>query len=131
MKSRISGRIVHGSMALNPNSDEPLLSQIARHYRKQILSGALADGQRLPTCLELGRTLGLAPQTVNRAFDLLAQEGLVHRRRSLGTVVGKPSFQTASSSIHRHRHAAPPVCLVMRRSTIPNEEEDIAHDYLN
>ncbi len=118
---------------LDANGGEPLLAQIASHYRRQILNGSIAQGTRLPTCQELGRRLGLAPQTINRAFELLAQEGLVHRRRSLGTIVGRPSFEESTSQepTPRRRNPMLPVCLVMRKLSLPSEEEDIAHDYLN
>src|SRR5438552_3939786 len=129
MKPRISATLSVSPLTLDANGKQPLLGQIADYYRKQILDGVLSAGSHLPTCLELGQSLGLAPQTVNRAFDLLAREGLVHRRRSLGTIVGRPSFEKKTSDHSesvRRRHAAPPVCLVMRKPTAASEEADLA-----
>lgn len=99
------------------NGSATLMTQIAQYYREQISSGSIPQGSRLPTCLELSRSLKLAPRTVNRALDLLAQEGLVYRRRSLGTIVGPPSsdFSTKVSPSHRARTLAPPISMVLRR----------------
>src|ERR1043165_7385505 len=133
MKPRISATLGTLPITLDANGKQPLLEQIADYYRKQISDGVLSAGARLPTCLELGRSLGLAPQTINRAFDLLAREGLVHRRRSLGTILGRPSFERkipARPQSVRRRHAAPPVCLVMRKPNPASEEADLASDYL-
>lgn len=131
MKSRISSGIVAPGLVLNHASREPILAQIAQHYRKQISEGAFVEGQRLPTCKELANALGLANQTVNRAFDLLAKEGLVHRRRSLGTVVGHPPLHASpSEDAPRHRPATPPICMVMRKVDHAYQEWDLTADYL-
>lgn len=134
MKTKNSGHFSPGAIALDPKSSEPLLAQIADYYRKQIIDGEIPNGHHLPTCQELSRNLGLAAQTINRAFDLLAKEGLVHRRRSLGTIVGPPKFLTTTSSggkAQSHRRAMSPICLVLRKDETPSEEKELAGDYLN
>ncbi|MBI4025185.1 MAG: substrate-binding domain-containing protein [Verrucomicrobia bacterium] len=124
-----------GLPRLDFRSGEPLLIQIARYYRRQIREGTIPRGSQLPTCLRLGRSLGLAAQTVNRAFDLLAQEGLVHRRRSLGTIVGPPGkgwMSDSTAASHRPRPAEPPICMVVRRMEAAPEEPNLLFtDYLN
>ncbi|MBI4024630.1 MAG: substrate-binding domain-containing protein [Verrucomicrobia bacterium] len=116
---------------------KPLVEQLAHYYRKQIREGDLAQGTRLPTCLEIGRSLGLSAQTVNRAFDLLACEGLLHKRRSLGTIVGRHrgARVAAAPAAHRKRMSAPPVSMVIRRATLEAETERehalLANEYLN
>src|ERR1043166_8641834 len=132
MKPRVSLENVAPGLVLNHRSREPILVQIAQHYRRQILEGSISEGQRLPTCNELARALGLANQTVNRAFDILAKEGLVHRRRSLGTIVGHPSPHASDAhDAPRHRPSTPPVCMVIRKLDTNAPESDLAADYLS
>lgn len=118
------------------DSKEPLLSQIANFYRRQIQDGILRPGAFLPTCLELGRQLGVTGYTVNRAYELLEREGLVCRRRALGTIVnalpgvrGPKSF--ASLPLQRSRPLLQPVCLAMRRQADQGLNQSLLPDYIN
>lgn len=67
---------------------EPLYVQVARSLRGRILRGELAVGQRLPTEGQMCEVYHVSRVTVRRALDELAREGLVERRRPLGTFVG-------------------------------------------
>ena len=53
----------------------------------RIRSGALAAGERLPTVRALADDLGLAVNTVARAYKELEADGLVETRGRAGTVV--------------------------------------------
>lgn len=120
---------------LDLESGQSLIVQVAEFYRDRICRGLIPKGSRLPTCLELGHSLGLAPQTVDRAFRLLAQEGLVHRRRARGTVVGAPTRASPShefATMRRYRTAAPPVSMVVRRpANLQDSVRLLFNDYLN
>ncbi len=68
----------------------PLYGQLRDHLRNAILEGRLRPEQRLPTELELARHFRVSPVTAGRALAELSQEGLVIRRRKLGTYVAGP-----------------------------------------
>ncbi len=72
---------------------EQLRSQIAGH----ITAGDLRAGERLPTVRALAADLGIAVNTVNRAFTELESAGLVTARRRVGTVVAEPRGQVGSA----------------------------------
>ncbi|MDO5528316.1 MAG: GntR family transcriptional regulator [Paracoccus sp. (in: a-proteobacteria)] len=56
---------------------------------RRIRSGEWAAGSIIPTEAELAREIGCARATVNRALTALARDGLLERRRRVGTrVVG-------------------------------------------
>ncbi len=65
----------------------PLYRQIRRAVAGPILSGLLAPGTRLPSEHALMGMFNASRMTVNRAFQMLADEGLVVRRRRSGTFV--------------------------------------------
>lgn len=69
---------------------EPPYEQVRRQIAGHIMSGALADGSRLPTIQALAADLGLAGNTVGRAYKELEAAGLVRTRRRVGTVVTRP-----------------------------------------
>lgn len=65
----------------------PLYRQITAHLMRMIESGALADGTRLPGTRELAAELGVSRTTTTLAYDLLEEEGYIHRSDRRGTFV--------------------------------------------
>ena len=66
----------------------PLHYQIYLDLLKQIQSGALKPGEKLPAEPELERIYGVSRITVRGAIEMLAQEGIVEKNRGKkGTVV--------------------------------------------
>jgi GntR family transcriptional regulator len=72
---------------LNPASPLPLYQQLAELLSRQIGSGALSPGARLPSEPELAERHGIGRPTVRQATELLVQRGLIERRRGSGTFV--------------------------------------------
>ena len=65
----------------------PVYRQIVDQIKYQIASGALRSGDRLPSVRELARQLPVNQNTVLKAYDLLARDGLLTRRQGDGTFV--------------------------------------------
>ena len=72
---------------LDPGSAVPPYEQVRRGIAELAASGALAAGTRLPPVRQLAADLGLAVNTVARAYRELEQAGLVRTRGRAGTVV--------------------------------------------
>ena len=72
---------------LNPGSPLPLYQQLAELLSREIASGALEPGGRLPSEPELARQHRIGRPTVRQATELLVQRGLIERRRGSGTFV--------------------------------------------
>ncbi len=72
---------------LNPGSPLPLYQQLAELLSREIASGALEPGGRLPSEPELARQHSIGRPTVRQATELLVQRGLIERRRGSGTFV--------------------------------------------
>jgi DNA-binding transcriptional regulator YhcF (GntR family) len=66
---------------------EPPFEQVRAQLAGLIATGRLLPGDRLPTVRALAADLGLAANTVARAFKELEGAGLVETRRRAGTVV--------------------------------------------
>lgn len=62
-------------------------NRITGEFRARILSGALAEGSRLPTEKEMAHHLGIARETLREAMSLLSEEGLIERIPGKGTFV--------------------------------------------
>jgi DNA-binding GntR family transcriptional regulator len=75
---------------LDRNSPIPLYFQIAENLKQAIEDGTLKPGERLDNELDLTERLGVSRPTVRQAVQRLVEQGLVVRRRGLGTVVVVP-----------------------------------------
>jgi DNA-binding GntR family transcriptional regulator len=64
--------------------------QLADQLRRQIASGELAVGVRLPSERELAEAVSVSRTTVVAAYNLLRADSLVETRRGLGTWVAAP-----------------------------------------
>lgn len=75
--------------ALRPGADGPRGSaayrELAGTLREAVASGGYPPGERLPTEAELVTQTGLSRQTVRRAFQELAVEGVIYRVPGRGT----------------------------------------------
>ncbi|MBC7228116.1 MAG: GntR family transcriptional regulator [Thermoflexales bacterium] len=71
--------------------EAPLYQQVAESLRREILSGGLRPGDRLPPVREMARRWHCTVGTVQRAYQELARQGLVVARRGQGTRVARES----------------------------------------
>jgi DNA-binding GntR family transcriptional regulator len=96
---------------LDRTSPIPLYFQISENLKRAIEDGTLRPGDRLDNELDLTERLGVSRPTVRQAVQRLVEQGLVVRRRGLGTVVQPPRIlrSVALTSLHddllaSHRH---------------------------
>ncbi|WP_433042679.1 GntR family transcriptional regulator [Dactylosporangium sp. CS-033363] len=68
-------------------SDVPLYQQLRDRIVEAIAAGVLAEGSSLPPIRALAADFGINFHTVNKAYDLLRQEGLIRLNRKTGAVV--------------------------------------------
>lgn len=76
-----------GLLRVATSGAEPPFEQVRHQLAAAIGDGRLEAGARLPTIRGLADELGLAVNTVARAYRELEAAGLVLTRRRLGTVV--------------------------------------------
>ena len=56
----------------------PIYEQITERFRTLIYQGALPAGSRLPSVRQLAMELSINPNTIQRAYMTLEQEGLIY-----------------------------------------------------
>ena len=67
----------------------PIWSQIEEAVRHLVASGALRPGRGLPSERDLARELRINPNTVAKAYQRLAEAGVLETRRGEGTFVAE------------------------------------------
>ncbi|SMQ74961.1 GntR family transcriptional regulator [Agreia sp. VKM Ac-1783] len=83
-------------ITVHPNSGIPPYEQIRRQLQELIHTGQLLHGTRLPTVRRLAADLGLASNTVARAYRELESDGIVETRGRAGTIVAFSNDQARS-----------------------------------
>lgn len=74
-------------IVLNHQSPVPLYVQIEEQIRKAIQSTEYKEGKKLPNEVDLSKQLGVARSTLRQAINKLVYEGLLVRKKGVGTVV--------------------------------------------
>jgi len=74
-------------MKWNLDSDRPIFSQIMEIIQKDIVSGALQPGEKLPSVRNLAADASVNPNTVQKAFSELERMGLVYSQRTSGKFI--------------------------------------------
>jgi DNA-binding transcriptional regulator YhcF (GntR family) len=103
-------------ISLDPSAGDPPYEQIRTQIAAQVASGALAPGTRLPTVRALAETLGVAVNTVARAYRELEHAGVVTTGRRHGTVVNGDGADRAA------KEAAAGYAEVMRALGVRQDE---------
>lgn len=57
------------------NSSEPIYLQLKNYYARLIETGALKEKEAMPSVREVALAFNLNPNTVQRSFSLLVEEG--------------------------------------------------------
>ena len=81
----------------NYRDSRPIYEQIKDNYKRLILSGGLAPDERLPSVRELAAQLAINPNTIQRAYRELENEGIIY------TIPGKGSFAGKQQEVDRGR----------------------------
>jgi DNA-binding transcriptional regulator YhcF (GntR family) len=74
-------------ITVDPAASRPPYDQVKQQIEQMIRRGELAQGTRLPTVRQLAGDLGLAVNTVARAYKELEAERLIETRGRNGTFV--------------------------------------------
>lgn len=68
-------------------ADRPIYAQLMEQIKRRIISGAYAPGEKMPSVRELAAEAAVNPNTMQRAFAQLEQEGLLYTQRTSGRFV--------------------------------------------
>ena len=71
---------------LNYRDSKPIYEQIKDGLRKLVVSGAVKKDEKLPSVRELATSLSINPNTIQKAYRELEQEGYIY------TIAGKGSY---------------------------------------
>ncbi|MFD3538473.1 GntR family transcriptional regulator [Streptomyces sp. NPDC058662] len=105
-------------IVIDAASAVPPFEQLRAQLARQIQDHTLAVGTRLPTIRRLAADLGLAANTVGRAYRELEEAGLIETRRAAGSFV---SAAGEDGRAQAHRAATEYAAVIARVGIDPDE----------
>ena len=84
-------------LQLNYRDGRPIYEQVRDGLRQLLVTGAIQPEEKLPSVRQLASQLAINPNTIQKAYETLEQEGYVY------SVPGKGSFAAEREEISSHR----------------------------
>ncbi len=78
-----------GSMEAKFNNRDPVYVQVIRHFKEQIAKGNFEPGQEIPSRRELANKLKINPNTAQRAYKEMEEQGLIFTEGNLPSRITK------------------------------------------
>ena len=75
----------------------PIYEQVRDNLRRLMVSGAIQEGEKLPSVRSLASNLAINPNTIQRAYESLGAEGYVY------SIPGKGSFAAPRTGVDEER----------------------------
>ncbi|GGC31382.1 transcriptional regulator [Parapedobacter defluvii] len=85
-------------ISLDHDSPLPLYVQIEEQLRKAIRSADYKNGKKLPNEVDLSKQLGVSRSTLRQAINKMVYEGLLIRRKGVGTVVANTAITSKANN---------------------------------
>ena len=100
----------------------PIYLQIIRYVKRGVAAGSIADGEELPSRRVLSARLGVNPNTVQKAYRLLEEEGLIQSRSGAKSCVAADEAARARVRGDLLREEAQSVVAAMKRMGLSRQE---------
>ena len=84
-------------LSLNYRDARPIYEQVRDNLRRLMVSGAIQEGEKLPSVRSLASNLAINPNTIQRAYESLETEGYVY------SIPGKGSFAAPRTGVDEER----------------------------
>ena len=75
----------------------PIYEQVRDNLRRLMVSGAIQEGEKLPSVRSLASNLAINPNTIQRAYESLEAEGYVY------SIPGQGSFAAPRTGVDEER----------------------------
>lgn len=75
-------RIGVALMNVKFNNRDPVYMQVIRNFKEKIANGELVPGDEIPSRRELANMLKINPNTAQRAYKEMEEQGLIHTEKN-------------------------------------------------
>ena len=99
----------------------PIYLQILRFVRQGIATGTVCYGDELPSRRVLSSLLGVNPNTVQKAFHLLEEEGIIESRAGAKSIIVTDAAAAARMRAELQQREAQTAARMLRESGLEKE----------
>lgn len=82
-------------MDIKYNNRDPVYVQVIRHFKEKIATGVYEPGEEIPSRRELANQLKINPNTAQRAYKEMEEQGLIFTEGNLPSRITKDEFVLA------------------------------------
>jgi GntR family transcriptional regulator len=107
---------------LNPRSKQPLYEQLVEQLRRQIVLGGMKAGAAMPSVRQLATELGINPNTIQKAYRRMEEEGMILSIPGKGSFVSDNLAEMLTKQREDQRNKARQILLSCREMGITKEE---------
>ncbi len=100
----------------------PIYLQMIRHVKEGLAAGQIADGDELPSRRIVSATLAVNPNTVQKAYRQLEEEGLIQSRPGAGSHITAVPAQVEEIRRELFRREVRETVTAMKRMGLGREE---------
>ena len=100
----------------------PIYLQMIRHVKERLAAGQIADGDELPSRRIVSATLAVNPNTVQKAYRQLEEEGLIQSRPGAGSHITAGPAQVEEIRRELFRREVQETVTAMKRMGLGREE---------
>ena len=68
----------------------PIFKQVSDNFKRKIYTGELVPDERVPSIRELAKTLGVNPNTIQKAYRELEEKGFFYTVQGQGSFISSP-----------------------------------------
>ena len=115
------------------NESKPIYLQLVDYFLDQIINGTYKPGDRVPSVRTLAAQAQVTPNTVNRAYQILYDKGIIYQKRGLGYFLDEKAPEMARQ-IKREQFISDILPLVFKEMKVLNisvqELSELFNQYL-
>ena len=107
---------------VNPRSKQPLYEQLVEQLRRQLLLGVTESGAAMPSVRQLATELGINPNTIQKAYRRMEEEGMIISIPGRGSFVSDDLAETLQKQRQEQRDKARQALLNCREAGLAKDE---------
>lgn len=87
-------------ISIDYQSRTPIYEQIVERFQTLILKGILEPDSQMPSVRSLAVKLSINPNTIQKAYALLEQQGYIYSVKGRGNFISDPSLLIQQKKVH-------------------------------
>ena len=111
-------------IVLDYRDSRPLYQQVKDSLRRMMLTGLLEPDEKLPSVRSLATQLAINPNTIQRAYMQLEQEGLIYPVKGKGNFIAD-SQEVRKASVNAYKRELK--SLIQKGKVMGMEEEELIY----